>query len=222
MFFLFPGKAAEADQARCSHLIKLFFPQTWAKFSTGTGKKCVQSWKKTTTIQSQPLCAAVVAVPFVASLCFFYSLSSLAHHIIPQTPRLFYPSVCCSMSFFFHFYFNITFRSICLFYMCPTRNTHLGRCWHNVHFNRTAAESRSYLKSRCARRRSEHVCMYVYLFYCCNMVKVQGYDSFVVTYYIRNFTYLIRIYVAFRTNEPASPRDRSFLHDINMILMMHS
>lgn len=75
----------------------------------------------------------------------------------------------------------------------------------------------SYLKSRCDRRRSERVvCLYVYLFYCYNMVKVQGYDLPVITYYTRG------IYVALRINEPASPRDCSFLHDINTTLMMHS
>lgn len=48
------------------------------------------------------------------------------------------------------------------------------------------------------------VCLYVYLFYCYNMVKVQGYDSPVVTY-------TRGIYIAFRTNEPASPRDLQLL-----------
>lgn len=38
------------------------------------------------------------------------------------------------------------------------------------------------------------VCTYVYLFYCCNMVKVQGYESPLHVIY--------GIHVAFRTNEP--------------------
>lgn len=51
----------------------------------------------------------------------------------------------------------------------------LGRCWHSVSIEQQKAE---FVQSRCVRRRSEYVvCLYVYLFYCCNMVKVQGYDS---------------------------------------------
>lgn len=136
---------------------------------------------------SHSSCALLLLLSLLSPLCAFFILYLLSHTISSLKLLVCFtlPFVVACL-FFFIFISTLHFVAFVFFTCVRLAILILGRCWHNVHFNRTAAESRSYLKSRCARRRSEHVCMYVYLFYCCNMVKVQGYDLLVVTYYIRN------------------------------------
>lgn len=186
------GEAAEAVQARCSHL-KHFFPQTWAKSSARAGKKKVfrvgkelpPPWHTATApvrCRSRPF--------FLSHLCAsFFILSLLSHHVfVPRTIPLyvfsflslfvgvvacfflfiFFASTLHLFCFFFYIYLfcSLAFVSICVYRtdnICDKR-----RLLAKSMFTRTRCQARTYQVDTLDDWTSVFFCVFVRI-RCCNI-----------------------------------------------------